>query len=206
MTQKPDWSLTVNAPTSGALDYQSRSSCYELRKWKDSMRTLQTLITYPLNTSLAVLGKPLQCRRPGFDPCVGKIPWRRTCGNLFQYSFHFSLFPPVFSPGKFHGERTLMGYSPWGCKESDTTERLTLSFSLYTFTLLFHLIESESSAAQKVTSVLESLGESFPVGGVEPGELCHHPNQFSLLSPATPDWQRQIFSLNSFSIKVLNDA
>ena len=99
-----------------------------------------------------------------------------------------------------------MGYSPWGRKESDTTERLTLSFSLCTFTLLFHLIESESSGAHKVTSILERLGESVPVGGVEPGELCHHPNQFSPLSPATPDWQRQIFSLNSFSIKVLNDA
>ena len=31
---------------------------------------------------------------------------------------------PVFLPGKFHGQRTLVGYSPWGRKESDTTERL----------------------------------------------------------------------------------
>ena len=30
-------------------------------------------------------------------------------------------------PGEFHGQRSLSGYSPWGCKESDTTERLTLS-------------------------------------------------------------------------------
>ena len=28
---------------------------------------------------------------------------------------------PVFLPGKFHGERSLVGYSPWGCKESDMT-------------------------------------------------------------------------------------
>ena len=27
-----------------------------------------------------------------------------------------------FLPGKFHGQRSLVGYSPWGCKESDTTE------------------------------------------------------------------------------------
>ena len=33
-------------------------------------------------------------------------------------------------PGEFHGQRSLAGYSPWGCKESDTTEQLTLS--LYT--------------------------------------------------------------------------
>ena len=29
---------------------------------------------------------------------------------------------PVFLPGKSHGLRSLVGYSPWGCKESDTTE------------------------------------------------------------------------------------
>ena len=55
-----------------------------------------------------------QCRRPkrpGFYPWVGKIPWRRTWQPI-----------PVFLPGKFHGQRSLVGYSPWGCKESDTTE------------------------------------------------------------------------------------
>ena len=34
---------------------------------------------------------------------------------------------PVFLPGEFHGQRSLAGYSPWGCKESDTTVQLTLS-------------------------------------------------------------------------------
>ena len=33
---------------------------------------------------------------------------------------------PVFLPGKFHGHRSLAGYSPWVCKESDTTEQLSL--------------------------------------------------------------------------------
>ena len=36
---------------------------------------------------------------------------------------------PVFLPGKFHGERSLLGYSPWGCKELDTTELLSSSSS-----------------------------------------------------------------------------
>jgi len=55
---------------------------------------------------------------PGFDPCFGKILWRR------------ELLPtPVFFPGEFHGQRSLAGYSPWGHKELDTTERLTLSLS-----------------------------------------------------------------------------
>ena len=37
---------------------------------------------------------------------------------------------PVLLPGKFHGRRSLVGCSPWGCKESDMTERLHFHFSL----------------------------------------------------------------------------
>ena len=50
-------------------------------------------------------------KRHGFDPWVGKIPWRRPCKPT-----------PVFLLGKFHGQRSLEGYSPWGCKESDMAE------------------------------------------------------------------------------------
>ena len=53
----------------------------------------------------------LQCGRPGFDPWVGKIPWRRE-----------RLPSPDFWPGEFHGL-----YSPWGHKESNTTGWLLLS-------------------------------------------------------------------------------
>ena len=49
----------------------------------------------------------------GFDPCVGKIPWRRE-----------RLPTLVFWPGEFHGL-----YSPWGCRECNTTEQLSLSLS-----------------------------------------------------------------------------
>ena len=58
----------------------------------------------------------LQCRRPGFNPWVGKIPWRRE-----------RLPTPVSWPGGFHGL-----YSPWGHKESDTTEPLSLSYFHFT--------------------------------------------------------------------------
>ena len=47
----------------------------------------------------------LQCGTPGFDPWVGKIPWRRE-----------QLPTPVFWPGELHGQRSLAGYSPWGCR------------------------------------------------------------------------------------------
>ena len=57
----------------------------------------------------------LQCRRPGFDPWIGKIPWRRKWQPT-----------PVFLPGESHGRRSLVGYSPQGRKESDMTERLHL--------------------------------------------------------------------------------
>ena len=55
-------------------------------------------------------------RRPGFDPGVRKIPWRRKWQPT-----------PVFLPRKSHGWRSLVGYSPWGCKELDMTKQLTLS-------------------------------------------------------------------------------
>ena len=44
---------------------------------------------------------------------------------------------PVFSPGESHGWRRLAGYGPWGCKESDRTEWLTLSHYWY------HIAETE---------------------------------------------------------------
>ena len=58
--------------------------------------------------------------------------------ELVKLFFSFPLAPnwrgkwqptPVFLPGKFHGQRSLAGYSPWGCKESDMTqhEHLTVT-------------------------------------------------------------------------------
>ena len=47
--------------------------------------------------------------------------------------------PPVLLPGESHGQRSLVGYSPWGCKESDTTERLSLS--LLALSVSFQTVE-----------------------------------------------------------------
>ena len=49
---------------------------------------------------------------------------------------------PVFFPGEFHGQRNLEGYSPWGCKQSDTTEWLTYTQS--TSSVFFHCSASDS--------------------------------------------------------------
>ena len=55
-----------------------------------------------------------ECRRPGYDPWVSKIPWRRKWQPT-----------PVFLPGRFHGLRSLVGYSPWSLNESEMTEWLS---------------------------------------------------------------------------------
>ena len=54
----------------------------------------------------------------GFDPGTREILWSRKWQPT-----------PVFFPEKFHGHKSLAGYSPWGCKEMDKTEQLTLSIS-----------------------------------------------------------------------------
>ena len=46
---------------------------------------------------------------------------------VFRLAPHTILPTPGLSPGEFHGQRSLAGYSPWGCKELDMTERIILS-------------------------------------------------------------------------------
>ena len=52
-----------------------------------------------------------RCKSCGFNPWVSKVPWRREWQPT-----------PVFLPGESHGQRSLVGYGPWGLKEFDTTE------------------------------------------------------------------------------------
>ena len=64
---------------------------------------------------------------------------------------------PVLLPGKLHGQRSLLGYSPWGRKESETTERLTFIFH-------FHALEKEMASHSSI------LAWRIP-GPEEPGGL-----------------------------------
>ena len=63
-------------------------------------------------------GKEAACNaaHPGSSPWLRKIPWRRAW-----------LSSPVFLPGESHGQRSQVGYSQWGCTESDTTNTHTTS-------------------------------------------------------------------------------
>ena len=78
---------------------------------------------------------------------------------LFSQSFGFTqvFWPwgmkwqhaPVFLPGKFHGLRGLVGYSPWGRKELDTAERLRCYTKLPLVLLCLHLPSTPSSNEQE---------------------------------------------------------
>ena len=73
-------------------------------------------MVYTRSSQVTQSGKEPSCqcrryRRRRFDPWIRKIPWRRAQKPT-----------PVFLPGESNGQRSLMGYSPQGCKKLDTTE------------------------------------------------------------------------------------
>ena len=108
------------------LIYKYQLLCYSLYSslftWYLAIRTIFkiTLNKNSIRASLeAQMVKNLPgSRRHGFDPWVGKIPWRRE----WRYT-------PVFWPGEYHGQKSLVGYSLWGRKESDMTEWLTHTYT-----------------------------------------------------------------------------
>ena len=64
-----------------------------------------------IRTGIMATAQTVQCGRPGFSPWVGKISWRRKWQPA-----------PVLLPREAHGQRSQVGYSPWGRKEWDMTE------------------------------------------------------------------------------------
>ena len=99
---------------------KSKSSIFSsIGKWLnklwhiDSLNSVQTFTGFPAGL---VVKNPVsyQCRRRRrlkFDLWARKTPWRRNWQPT-----------PVFLPGEFHGQRSLVGYSLWGHKELDTAE------------------------------------------------------------------------------------
>ena len=63
-----------------------------------------------------------KCKKCGFDPWVLKIPWRMKWQPT-----------PVFLPGKVHGQRSLEGYSPWGCKVGHSSVTKQQNWSIFYF-------------------------------------------------------------------------
>ena len=108
-----------------------------------------------------------QCRRCSFDPWVRMIPWRREQQST-----------PVSMPGESHGQRSLVGNSPWGRKEWTTTEWLNnwtclvnefwveLSFPFRVGTLNGQYQSPESALLGHRTSSTHGAGCSSGVGGL----------------------------------------
>ena len=103
-------------------------------------------------------GKAFACNAgdPGFFSWVGKIPWRRKWRST-----------PALLPGKSHGQRSLIGYSPWGRKELDTTEQLHFTslatLPLFSIVVLFLPLHVGRPLGFAPETVLEDL--DCPCGG-----------------------------------------
>ena len=101
-------------------------------------------------------GKELacQCRRKrlGFSPWVGKIPWRRA----WQLT-------PVFLPGKSHGQRSLVGYSSWGCervgRDLATEQKLYIHTHIYAYISICIGVSSSDA-------LFSFCYQSFPASGM----------------------------------------
>ena len=131
----------------------------------------------------------LQCRRPGFNPWVGKIPWRKKW-----------LPTPVFLPGECHGQRSLEGYSAWDCKESDMTEQLTHTH-IITYVHYYGIIQIIFSALNIhcASPVYPSL---HPTPGIQGSVGCFHSSAFSRTLCRWNHTLSDVFRLASFISKM----
>ena len=116
---------------------------------------LDAVVTVDRSSTLSVgfpdssVGKEFTClcrrhKRHGFDPWVRKVPWSREWKPTL-----------VFLLGKFHGQRSLEGYSLWGRKESDTTDRLSMPACMQ---LIVKLLEYHT--------ILAEAAQPFPLSGI----------------------------------------
>ena len=86
--------------------------------WRSAGEEISYQLQYSWASLVAQLIQNLPAmQRLGCDPWVGKIPWRREW-----------LLTPVFFPGEFHGQRSLAGYSPWGCRVGQDRATNTFTF------------------------------------------------------------------------------
>ena len=102
-----------------------------------------------------------RCKRHRFDPWVGKIPWRRQWQPT-----------PEFLPGESHGQRSLVGCSPQGCRESDTTDWASTHMCALSILLI-------STSSYKRTAGLQgtALGQALLLSVIPPTKF------FTSISP-----------------------
>ena len=93
----------------------------------------------------------LQCKRHRLDLCVGQMLWRRAWQPA-----------PVFLPGESHGQRSLAGYSPWGRKESDTTEGTEHACWHYSFEVVWWCLGWRTENSTCYWAQTPAPGPSWP--------------------------------------------
>ena len=91
------------------------------------------LICYIRGFPHSSVGKESQCRRPGFNSWVGKIPWRTNWQPT-----------PVFLPGESPGQRRLVGNSPWGHKSRTWLSDYTTTINLWYYSSADHKFDSDT--------------------------------------------------------------
>ena len=104
------------------------------------------------------VGKESACNAgdPASIPGLGRSPWRRKWPHT-----------PVFLPGESHGWRSLVGYSPWGCKESDTTKRfhfLPLSLNIYFVSCNPHFTFGQAVIMTTISQMRNVIASHSPWG------------------------------------------
>ena len=144
--KKPVWLPLSPGPFLGDREENRRSGAGSPGAGTESMKnvplensqinpkSIHFLLSYNLGSPGGASGKESACqhrrhKRRSFNPWVRKILWKR----VWQPT-------SVFLPRESHGQRSPAGYSPWGHKELDTIEQLTLSLQRYKynwFTLLY---------------------------------------------------------------------
>ena len=109
-------------------------------------------------------GKESTCqrRRRCFDPQVRNIPWSKKWQPA-----------PAFLPGKFHGQRSLVAYSPGGCKELDTTEHTHTNETNILISVLGPWLSFSEVKLRNLnfswnlmTLIWEQLGQCFPMSAM----------------------------------------
>ena len=108
---------------------------------------------------------------------------------------------PVILPGEHHEQRSLAGYSPWGCKESGMTEQLSFIHS-YLGTSTYAKIKSISSTSEGPSAPL-TANAHLPCPALCSSGLCHRRLMSTVLQLHTvePDRTYALYCLTSFTYR-----
>ena len=105
----------------------------------------------------------------------------------------------LFLPGKFHQTRSLVGYAPWGCKESDTTEWLTYTLINYTHIFMFNIY---LDIYQPKTNLIR-ISLSLMVGVIYIGSIYQYTAEYIMSIICPFNWKNNFWLLITDNILIL---